>query len=647
MSKNKDFYAALALFQALFKSHKGDIYTIIERFILAGVRMENLISFSISDVEKILKRQFSIDIPKSVITRCVVNQNTFKYKDDAYYVIKDNDDETDNLLKSIKEINSQNDDISLELYEFIEHSHLIKLNDVQKNTIRELFFEFIEDRDAKSDHPYFQDVARFIIKKEEDQSMQQSLDAIKEGTIIYHGIKYSEASDAQTWKQETIFFLDMEYLFAAFGLNGEYYKEFFFDFYNLVQEINEGSPRRNNAPRIRLMYFDKTKAEIDKFFKKAARIKEGHERLDPMTHAMNVIDKECVDSLAVMTYKNEFLKYLKDLGVTEYPYEINRQKNKAFLFETDELLKKIQETFLLEEQDDVQDLLYYADNINILREGHNSTHLDDCGCIFLSASRLSTRFSKFLRENDNDARTFVMCSMNIFTEEMWFRLRKGIMDTKTVATFKVISKAKCIVSGLLSESVSKNYQMLKESKVAEEVHKGLYADLRSRDCAPENVNRNTIDDDLAFVNDDDFINVYQEEQSILRNKAKKADEVEKELFVSNNEKQQLKEQNVYLMNKLRQHAYEKLLKARKKAKRKFCLESFFYLNLKYIIWLILIAIVLLSICKEKNLGIYTIISGLASIIALIAKFPSKLQKEADKFRLKRYRVYIGRELDFM
>ncbi len=647
MSKNKDFYAALALFQALFKSHKGDIYTIIERFILAGVRMENLISFSISDVEKILKRQFSIDIPKSVITRCVVNQNTFKYKDDAYYVIKDNDDETDNLLKSIKEINSQNDDISLELYEFIEHSHLIKLNDVQKNTIRELFFEFIEDRDAKSDHPYFQDVARFIIKKEEDQSMQQSLDAIKEGTIIYHGIKYSEASDAQTWKQETIFFLDMEYLFAAFGLNGEYYKEFFFDFYNLVQEINEGSPRRNNAPRIRLMYFDKTKAEIDKFFKKAARIKEGHERLDPMTHAMNVIDKECVDSLAVMTYKNEFLKYLKDLGVTEYPYEINRQKNKAFLFETDELLKKIQETFLPEEQDDVQDLLYYADNINILREGHNSTHLDDCGCIFLSASRLSTRFSKFLRENDNDARTFVMCSMNIFTEEMWFRLRKGIMDTKTVATFKVISKAKCIVSGLLSESVSKNYQMLKESKVAEEVHKGLYADLRSRDCAPENVNRNTIDDDLAFVNDDDFINVYQEEQSILRNKAKKADEVEKELFVSNNEKQQLKEQNVYLMNKLRQHAYEKLLKARKKAKRKFCLESFFYLNLKYIIWLILIAIVLLSICKEKNLGIYTIISGLASIIALIAKFPSKLQKEADKFRLKRYRVYIGRELDFM
>ena len=240
-----------------------------------------------------------------------------------------------------------------------------------------------------------------------------------------------------------------------------------------------------------------------------------------------------------------------------------------------------------------------------------------------------------------------MCSMNIFTEEMWFRLRKGIMDTKTVATFKVISKAKCIVSGLLSESVSKNYQLLKESNVAEEVHKGLYADLRSRDCAPENVNRNTIDADFAFVNDEDYIHVYQEEQSILRNKAKKVDEVEKELLITNNEKKQLKEQNDNLKIQLRQHTFEKLLEARKKAKRKFRLESFFYLNVKYIIWLILIAIVLLSISKEQNLGMYTIISGLASIIATIAKFPSKLQKKADKFRLKRYRVYIGKELGSM
>ena len=645
MSKNKDFYAALALFQSLFKSHKGDIYTIIERFILAGVKIENLISFSITDVEKILNRQFSIDIPKSVITRCVVNQDTFKYYDDAYHVIKENDEETDKLLKSLAEINDQNDDIVTELYSFIEKRHLVKLSDIEKDAIRELFFDFVEDREAKSENSYFQDVARFIIIKEEDKSMQESLDAIKEGTIIYHGIRYSETSDAQTWKNDTIFFLDMEYLFAAFGLNGEYYREFFYDFYNLVKEINDGSPRRNNVPRIQLMYFEKTKSEIDKFFKKAARLKDGDERKDPLTHAMNVIDSECVDSLSVMTYKNQFFKCLKDLGIIEYPHEINHQKNKDFLFETNALMNKIQESFLPEEEEDVQNLLHYADNINILREGRNSSRLDDCGYIFLSASRISTRFSKFLRENDNDARTFVMCSMNLFTEEMWFRLRKGIIDTKTAATFKVVSKAKCIISGLLNESVSKNYQKLKESNVPPEVHKGLYADLRSRDCAPENVNSKTIDEDLAFVNEEDYLHVYQEEQSLLKNRAQRADEIEKELKKSNDENNQLKEQNEDLKNRLRQHEYEKISIARYKAKRKFCLESFFYTNAKYIIWIVMFAVVLLTICLEKKIGLFTILSGFASIIALFVKFPSFVQKRANTFKRRRYRSYIENELE--
>lgn len=644
MNKNKDFYAALALFQSLFKSHKGDIYTIIERFILAGVKIENLRSFSISDVEKILKRQFSIEIPKSVITRCVVNQDTFKYYDDAYHVIKENDAETDNLLKSLAEINDQNDDIVTELYSFIEKRHLVKLGESEKDAIRELFFDFVEDREAKSENNYFQDVARFIIIKEEDKTMQESLDAIKEGTIIYHGIKYTETSDAQTWKSDTIFFLDMEYLFAAFGLNGEYYKEFFYDFYNLVKEINDGSPRRNNVPRIQLMYFEKTKSEIDKFFKKAARLKDGHERKDPSTYAMNVIDSECTDSIAVMTYKNQFFKCLKDLGIIEYPHEINHQKNKDFLFETESLMKKIQESFLPEEEEDVKNLLHYADNINILREGRKSSRLDDCGYIFLSASRISTRFSKFLRENDNDAKTFVMCSMNLFTEEMWFRLRKGILDTKTVATFKVVSKAKCIISGLLNDSVSKIYQKLKDSNVSPEVHKGLYADLRSRDYAPENVNSKTIDEDLAFVNEEDYLHAYQEEQSLLRSKAQMADEIEKELKNSNVEKRQLREQNEDLKNRLRQHEFSNIVKARSKAKLKFCIEAFIYSNVKYFIWIVMFAVVLLFIFLEKKLGPFTIVSGLASIIALGVKFPSKVQKCANTFKYRRYRYYIENEL---
>lgn len=644
MSKNKDFYAALALFQSLFKSHKGDIYTIIARFILAGVRIENLHSFTISQLERILQRHFSLDIPKSVITRCVINQKTFSYKNESYHVVQADDTETQQLLASLTEVNNQNDDIASELYSFIEHRQLKTLTDDEKEEIRNIFFDFIEDREAQSSHRYFQDVAHFIVTKEEDQSMQESLDAIKEGIIIYRGIRYSESSNSQTWKHDTIFFLDMEYLFAAFGLNGEYYKEFFYDFYNLVKEINDGSPRRNNVPRIQLMYFAKTKAEIEKFFNSAVRMKEGHERPDILSHAMGIIDKECVDALAVMTYKNRFFKFLKDQGITEYPHEISRLKNKDYLFETENLHKKIQEMFEPEEQDDIQYLLDSADNINILREGRGSTRLDDCGCIFLSASRLATRFSKFLRENDQDARTFVMCSMNIFTEEMWFRLRKGIMDTKTVATFKVVSKAKCIVSGLLSDSVARNYEKLKVSGVAEEVHYGLYADLRLRNCAPEHVTSRTIDSDMAYVNEHDYLHVYQEEQAMLRSKADRVDEAEQKLRQSDDDKQLLIDENEKLKRKLHESEYNKLIRARKKAKYKFCFENLIYTNLKCIIWTVLIALVLCSVYAEKAKVPFTVLSGCASILSWLCHIPAKAQKWANVFRLSRYRGYIENEL---
>ena len=121
--------------------------------------------------------------------------------------------------------------------------------------------------------------------------------------------------------------------------------------------------------------------------------------------------------------------------------------------------------------------------------------------------------------------------------------------------------------------------------------------------------------------------------------------MEKELQKTNDEKQQLKVQNEDLKNRLRRHEYEKIIKARSKAKRKFQIESFFYINTRYILWIVIIAVVVLSIFLEKNIGVFTIISGLASIVALVIKLPSKAQRNADIYRLKRYRLYIGKELE--
>ena len=87
-------------------------------------------------------------------------------------------------------------------------------------------------------------------------------------------------------------------------MNGSFYEECFYDFYNLVKEINEGSPSQKGTPRIQLRYFPKTKENIDRFFKVAARIKNGEENLyRDDKEAMKSILNNSVDEIGVLKYK--------------------------------------------------------------------------------------------------------------------------------------------------------------------------------------------------------------------------------------------------------------------------------------------------------------------------------------------------------
>ena len=80
---NNDLNSALALFQSLFKAQKGDVYTIIERFILVGVKSKGLLSFTNEELVDLLKSTFNIEIPISVVQKCIVTyQDVFKYTRD-------------------------------------------------------------------------------------------------------------------------------------------------------------------------------------------------------------------------------------------------------------------------------------------------------------------------------------------------------------------------------------------------------------------------------------------------------------------------------------------------------------------------------------------------------------------------------------
>lgn len=642
---NNDFNSALALFQSLFRSHGGDIYTVIERFILAGVTSQHLSTFTVSKVGEILSSQFNINIPNTIIQRCINNQKLFQYKRGEYFVINAPEDEIKELLSDLARIDEQNDTIVSGLFEEIEHRHLVTLNDAERNEIRQVFFDFVKDREKDSSFKYFIDIYKYIVKNEKDENFQKALDAIKEGMIIYHGIRYSETSDHKTWKHDTTFFLDMEYLFSAYALNGSYYQECFYDFYNLVQEINEGSSMRSGKPRISLRYFSKTRENIDRFFAVAARIKKGEESISDDNEAMSRILNGSADELGVLEYKTCLFKKLNDLGITEYTDEIDLETGKQYLFETAELSNKISSEFAEDEQEDVSEYLLFADYINILRGGKQASHLDRCGYIFLSESKLSTRFSKFLSDNDGDAKTFVIARMSRFTEDMWFRLRKGIVSQDSIATLKVISKAKSIVSGLLSDSITTNYKKIKEAGKDPEEMKMLYAELRGKRHTPENVTADTIDSDVSFIVDDDFISNYRETQSHLRIKAEKADAAELQLQQRNYENATLRDENKSLRDELRQRDYQALCEKRQRVKRKFCFENFIYTNAKTLLWLFVVVLLITSICLEtaNPLSPLGILSSVVTVVAFVLQLSMDIERKALRFRDKRYRCYLESE----
>lgn len=643
---NNDINSALALFQSLYRSHGGDINTVIKRFILAGVSSQHLSTFTISKVGDILSSQFNINIPNSIIQRCISDKQQFKYKHGEYSVINTPKDEINEMLRELAKIDEQNETIVLGLIEEIEHKHLTTLSETERNEVRQVFFDFVKDRDKDSSYKYFIDINHYIVRNEKDEHFQKTLDAIKEGMIIYHGIRYSETSDAKTWKNETTFFLDMEYLFSAFGLNGIYYQECFFDFYNLVKEINDGSPMRNGKPRITLHYFHRTRENIDRFFAVAARIKKHEESLSCDNEAMEQILNGCTDELGVLKYKTRLFKKLHELGITEYTEEINLESNKKYLFETATLTEKISREFTEDEQDDVAEYLLFSDYINILRQGKKSMSLESCGYIFLSESKLSKRFSKFLHENDDDAKTFVITRMGRFTEDMWYRLRKGIVNQNSIATLKVISKAKSIVSGLLSDSITTNYKKIKEEGTDPEEIKMLYAELRDKRHTPENVTSETIDNDVQFIVDDNYISNYREIQSKLRIKAEKADQTELLLQEKSSENAVLIEENKSLKDELHRRNYQVLCKNRKRVKRKFCFENFILTHTKEILWLFFIVLLFFSIYLETVdlLSPLGFVSSVITIVVFLLSITEKIGRKSLQLRNKRYRNYIENHL---
>lgn len=588
MNTNNDLNSALALFRSLYQAQKGDIYTIIERFILVGVKSRGLMSFTKEEIVKLLKEMFNIDIPFSVIQKCIVsNQKVFKYSREKYVVIDSMDEEIERIIDEMNEIDTYKASVIRDLTTYLEKKGLI-LNEDEKAELGSQLFNFVIDKEHAKEGDYKLYITQFIIEKENDKQFQQFLNSIREGMVIYKGIRYSDLPNDATWEYETDFFLDQEYLFSAYGLNGAFYEKCFFEFYNFVEEINGVSKYRGGRERIRLFYFAETKEDIESYFAQAVRIRRMQERYIYPQVAMDNILNACKEDVEVEQFKINFYRKLEELHIKEYPDEIDLRRNQEYLFENEKFEKEKDNRF---SQDQLPEVNYYvkiADYINILREGKRCLPLEKSRFIFLSDGNLSNELSRFIREFYKENKPILITRLGNFTELMWFKLKKGVVNTNSTATINVVNKAKVVVSGVLHENLKKQYDAVLALDEDENAKKAFYAELRTKRYSPDDINSDTIADDIAFIDDTNYLEKYKQTQQLLKDQASKAVVLEKELEQERREKEDLKAKIDGFEEYVRKEEHKKYNNAIIEARQH---TSPLKVILKYYIWVVNIIII--------------------------------------------------------
>lgn len=638
--KDFSFLSSLALFKELYREKKGDIYNIIERFVFSAAKERGLASFDKSTMAKILEELYHIDLPDAVIQRSLANSSFFKYKAGDYLIVQEykNDDSINGELEDNEHFF---DKIKQDIIANVESKKLATLQLEEKKRLIETLYKYLLARnDAQDDIDHnLQYIASYFVEKEADDEFMRKLSSIREGLIIYNGIKYSSKDSDTSWLSNTILFLDVEYLFSAYGYNGEIYRKYFFDFYQLVQEINDMSPSKNGIKKIRLYYLNKTKDVIEKFFHKAQLIKQNKDRLDPSNSAMKEIVNSCKDDYDVIKRKAEFYAKLKELGIDLYNETINILEYPQYIYEQSKLIDDIssQEN---ENTETAFDLLYIADVISILRGGANYGKVEKCGYAFLSNSNLSKRISRKIQEVYPECKLSPFRQLDVFTDLLWFKLKKGIIDGSVYASYNIINRSKVVVSSLLHEKISNSYNELLASDESEDILKGLYAQLRINEFKPDSINSDNIQDKILFISmSESAVERYKNEQSHLRETAKNYSQLTEEHKKITKENRILEEKLNFYKHQEENRTKDKQKKIKDKAKKQFAIEAFVYDH-----WFAILFALLLSMSVEL-LFVHPTFGDVLAIVSLFITIVTgiswkKIDMRVKKIKKNRYGIYL-------
>lgn len=521
--KENNLLASVALFSALYnQDNYTNISDILAEFIKGAVITESKWTINSTELTSLLERVYAFKIPESVV-RTTVNTRlkNVTRNPQGHYVFDSN------ISDEFKVINENYDTILIAqkqitdaLIGFIESKVNEPLSENEKDTIQQNFKNYILD--SGNSDKYSKLISAFLIKYKGDLTFTKNFNLIREGVILYQGIKYtSDINELGKWKTELSILLSTEHLFNALGYNGSLFQQIFDDFYGLVLEINSTGKSKHGEKLIELRYFQETKEQVDAFFQTAEYIFKGTATLDPSKTAMKSILEGCKSLSDIKSKRVKFDLELKQKGILykefgqsvySYPdYVVEDQKT------IEELNKEAIKNHRPFDEYLCRQFMQIFTKINYYRGGESKTKFENIGSILITENRFALFLAHQTKVKFKDDDIPFAKGIDFITNKFWFKLKKGFGNTQFIPkSFDVITKAQVVLSAQLNQTVSKEFDKLQQqfkdgTLTKEEALERSYV-LRKKTATPEQMTPESLENSLAFLNNDEFFEEYYREK---------------------------------------------------------------------------------------------------------------------------------------
>ncbi|MEA4886325.1 hypothetical protein SDC9_65193 [bioreactor metagenome] len=598
--------ASLAVFRELYNSNR-DIYCIIGEFIKEIIYYKGKYQFTITELTQLINDTYDFSLIDAVVSSSLNRFSDAFTKSQGIYTITNRDafQVTGQLTGIHNQIHINNDAIISDLVAFIEDKLKEKLSDAEKEKVIQSFCSFIIDESTSQTYSEF--VSAFIVKSKGNSEYIQKINTIKEGVVLYTGLKYNtNLNELGSWTTELTIYIETEILFHLAGYNGEIYQTLFNDFISLVNEINSNNQKKKGKRLIRLKYFSEVKDEIERFFKKAEYIVSGRDKANPSKTAMTTILDGCSTPADIIEKKAVFYDLLRMHSIMEDDYQYYySETNYSFNIEDQNLINEISAKTNIE---DVSSYLKYLNFINIHRRGISDRGFENVGYILLSgtSNTILIAWDDLIKTNGNVP---LASNLSFLTNKLWFRLNKGFGEGVYPKTFDVVTKAQMVLSTQVNNSVAEKFEELqdkfKKGKLTEEQAVATIAELRKQAKKPEDIDENDIQDVLSSI-EESSIEKFLKEQDLLKSKSAKFEHENHVLKVRLGELEEEKRKSEEENRLVEEQKKQKRIRVKKNTK--WIAVSLFLITIGIVLYIY--CNILLGILTSTIAGIITILSFL-------------------------------------